>query len=147
MHKPTYKYMYARRLVLSVSVFAFVAILISCGRETKTEFFKRFSKQYSDNNCPSRYVDGITTLDSIVFVDDGDKGVQLVCFSVNVDSLERQRMIEKKDEIMDLNLSVLRNSVVFAKQKEEGVRFKYVYYDSSRKDKIIECEYTAKDYQ
>lgn len=122
--------------------------LFSCGgRESKTDYFKRISQQYTEGNCPSRFPDGITTLDSLVFDDSDDTGTQKLYYTLEVDSAMRQMVIDKREELEKENLNFVRNSVIFAKQKEDGVRFKFVYYDSAKKDKILECIYTKEDYQ
>ena len=140
--------MYARIIVGSVMAVAMLLCVSSCGnRESKAEYFKRVSQQYTESNCPSRFPDGITTLDSLVFDDSDATGTQVLYYTLEVDSAMRQLVLEKKDELTQENLNFVRNSVVFAKQKEQGVRFRFVYHDAAMKDKIIECTYTKEDYQ
>ncbi len=130
-----------------LAVVAATVLLASCGRESKGEYFKRLSRQYTESSCPNHFTDGITTLDSLVFDDSDDEGTQNLYYSLEVDSATRQAILDKKNELTQANLDFVRNSVVFAKQKEEGVRFRFIYYDAEKKDKIIDCTYTKKDYQ
>jgi len=91
--------------------------------------------------------DGITVLDSMVFVDNEETGVWGIYYTVFLDDAQKQELKQKKDELVALNLKFVKNSPIFIRQKEAGVNFVFVYNDAVTKKKIMECRYTEKDYK
>lgn len=91
--------------------------------------------------------DGITVLDSMVFVDNEETGVWGIYYTVFLDDAQKQELKQKKDELVALNLKFVKNSPIFIRQKEAGVNFVFVYNDAVTKKQIMECKYTEKDYK
>ena len=105
------------------------------------------AREYTERNCPSSMGDGITVLDSMVFVDNEETGVWGIYYTVFLDDAQKQELKQKKDELVALNLKFVKNSPIFIRQKEAGVNFVFVYNDAVTKKKIMECKYTEKDYK
>ena len=135
--------MYARVLIL---FFVMLLALTSC-QERKADFFERDAREYTEKNCP-QMLDEYTTLDSVVYVREKDGAGELVqYYTLNLNDEARQALMNKLGELADMNLTTVRNSIVFAKHKEEGVSFTYIYHDAMTGEKIVEYHFTKKDYQ
>lgn len=135
--------MYARKHYILL-LFVLVAFF-SC-QEKKADFFVREAKEYTEKNCPQR-LDALTTLDSMVYVKDDGAGDLVQYYSMTLTDEQRQEMMNKLTELGEMNLSIIRNSVLLAKHKEYGTSFTYIYRDANKGDKIVEYHFTAKDYQ
>lgn len=118
----------------------------SC-QERKADFFERDAREYTEKNCP-QMLDEYTTLDSVVYVKEKDGAGDLVqYYSLNLNEAARQELMNQLGELAEMNLTAVRNSIVFAKHKEEGVSFTYIYHDATTGEKIVEYHFTKKDYQ
>lgn len=106
--------------------------------------FEREAREYTERNCPQK-MDEITTLDSMVFVNKGDGNLRMY-YSLLLDDEQREAFSNVMGELADENLSVVRNSVAFIKQKEAGVTFSYIYVDAVTGDKLVEYNYTRNEY-
>ena len=135
--------MYARiSLLLLVMLLAFT----SC-QEKKADFFERDAREYTEKNCPM-IMDKFTTLDSIVYVrEENGPGDLVQYYTLNLSVEARNELMQKLGELADANLGIIRNSIAFAKHKEEGVSFTYIYHDAMTGEKIVEYHFTKKDYQ
>jgi len=140
--------MYTRELKSRICILLFLSSLLffSC-QERIEERFKREAREYTERNCPSSMGDGITVLDSMVFVDNEETGVWGIYYTVFLDDAQKQELKQKKDDLVALNLKFVKNSPIFIRQKEAGVNFVFVYNDAVTKKKIMECKYTEKDYK
>ena len=135
--------MYARILIL---FFVMLLAFTSC-QERKADFFERDAREYTEKNCP-QMLDEYTTLDSVVYVKEKDGAGDLVqYYSLNLNEAARQELMNQLGKLADMNLTAVRNSIVFAKHKEEGVSFTYIYHDATTGEKIVEYHFTKKDYQ
>ncbi|MBO4430936.1 MAG: hypothetical protein J5790_06315 [Bacteroidaceae bacterium] len=135
--------MYARILIL---FFVMLLAFTSC-QERKADFFERDAREYTEKNCP-QMLDEYTTLDSVVYVKEKDGAGDLVqYYSLNLNEAARQELMNQLGELAEMNLTAVRNSIVFAKHKEEGVSFTYIYHDATTGEKIVEYHFTKKDYQ
>jgi hypothetical protein len=135
--------MYARiSIVLLVVLLAFT----SC-QEKKADFFARDAREYTEKNCPM-IMDEFTTLDSVVYVkEENGPGDLVQYYTLNLSVEARNELMNKLGELADANLTIIRNSIVFTKHKEEGVSFTYIYHDAMTGEKIVEYHFTKKDYQ
>ena len=131
---------------ICILLFLSSLLFFSC-QERVGERFKRGAREYTERNCPSSMGDGITVLDSMVFVDNEETGVWGIYYTVFLDDAQKQELKQKKDELVALNLKFVKNSPIFIRQKEAGVNFVFVYNDAVTKKKIMECKYTEKDYK
>ena len=135
--------MYARILIL---FFVMLLAFTSC-QERKADFFERDAREYTEKNCP-QMLDEYTILDSVVYVREKDGAGDLVqYYSLNLNEEARQELMNQLGKLADMNLTAVRNSIVFAKHKEEGVSFTYIYHDATTGEKIVEYHFTKKDYQ
>lgn len=135
--------MYARISILFlVMLWAFT----SC-QERKADFFEREAREYTEKNCP-QMLDKYTILDSVVYVREKDGPGDLVqYYTLNLNEEARNELMNQLGELAEMNLTAVRNSIVFAKHKEEGVSFTYIYHDATTGEKIVEYHFTKKDYQ
>ena len=135
--------MYARISILFlVMLWAFT----SC-QERKADFFEREAREYTEKNCP-QMLDKYTILDSVVYVREKDGAGDLVqYYTLNLNEEARNELMNQLGELAEMNLTAVRNSIVFAKHKEEGVSFTYIYHDATTGEKIVEYHFTKKDYQ
>ena len=135
--------MYAR---ISILVLVLLVSFTSC-QERKADFFERDAKEYTEKNCPQVF-DKYTTLDSVVYVREKDGAGDLVqYYTLNLNEEARNELMKQLGELAEMNLTAVRNSIVFAKHKEEGVSFTYIYHDATTGEKIVEYHFTKKDYQ
>ena len=134
--------MYARISILFlVMLWAFT----SC-QERKADFFEREAREYTEKNCP-QMLDKYTILDSVVYVREKDGPGDLVqYYTLNLNEEARNELMNQLGELAEMNLTAVRNSIVFAKHKEEGVSFTYIYHDATTGEKIVEYHFTKKDY-
>ena len=118
----------------------------SC-QERKADFFEREAREYTEKNCP-QMLDKYTILDSVVYVREKDGPGDLVqYYTLNLNEEARNELMNQLGELAEMNLTAVRNSIVFAKHKEEGVSFTYIYHDATTGEKIVEYHFTKKDYQ
>ena len=136
--------MYAR-----VSYILLLTILeLSTCQEKRKDRFEREAREYTQTHCPQPYGDGVTTLDSMVFTpNDSTVGDLKLYYSLQLTDEQRTAFMDKLGDIGDENLKVVRNSVLFAKHKDAGVSFTYIYHDAATGDKMVEYHFTPKDYK
>ena len=134
--------MYART---AIPLLAIMLAFFSC-QEKKADFFEREAREYTEKNCPQQ-LDEVTRLDSIVFVKNQGAGDLCLYYTLILDDDARAKVLEKLDEIGDENLRVVRNSVIYAKHKEAGVGFTYIYHDAEQGNVIATYHFTPEDYQ
>ncbi|MBQ6964287.1 MAG: hypothetical protein IJP82_01160 [Bacteroidaceae bacterium] len=138
--------MYARKHYYILFVFAVIA-LASC-QEKRKDRFEREAQEYTQTHCPQPYGDGVTILDSMVFIpNDSTIGDLKLYYSLQLTEDQRKAFMDKLGDIGDENLKVVRNSVLFAKHKEAGVGFTYIYHDAATGDKMVEYHFTPEDYK
>lgn len=136
--------MYAR--VSPILYIPFVSLLFFSCQEKRNDRFEREAKEYTERYCPKQ-LDQLTTLDSMVYVLDADAGNLIQYYTLNLTDEQRVELMDKLGEIGDQNLRIVRNSVLFAKQKEAGVCFSYIYYDAATGNKIAEYHFTPQNYK
>lgn len=137
--------MYARKTYIYI-VGIFLLLFCSC-QEKRADRFEREAREYTEKHCPQRLEDGLTVLDSMVFVKDGGAGTLQLYYSLYLTDEERKQVMDKLGDLGDYNLRIVRNSVLFAKHKEAGVSFTYIYHDANKGDKIAEYHFEKKDYE
>lgn len=137
--------MYARVSYILVAALTTVLFLSSC-QEKRQDRFEREAREYTEQHCPKR-LDPVTTLDSMVFVQEGAAGNLIQYYTLNLTDEQRTEVMNNLGEIGDQNLKVIRNSIVFNKQKEAGVDFTFIYYDATKGDKIVEYHFTKEEYE
>ncbi|MBR1667015.1 MAG: hypothetical protein IJ693_01910 [Bacteroidaceae bacterium] len=136
--------MYARVsyiLLISATIF----LLSSC-QEKKEDFFEREAREYTQSHCPLQ-MDSYTRLDSLVFEKGEEAGTLKSYYTLTLTGEAREELMNRLGELGDMNLKIVRNSVVFSKYKEAGVNFTYIYHDEATGDKIVEYNFTPKDYE
>ncbi|MBR2629977.1 MAG: hypothetical protein Q4F47_08530 [Bacteroidaceae bacterium] len=134
------------KVAVSVSCFMTLFFFASC-RESIHERFEREAREYTEQNCPRSMGDGITMIDSMVYVQNMPNGEWAIHYSVFLDEEQKKELMSKKDELERLNLKFVQNSPIFIKQKEAGIDFAFIYHDALTKKKFLECRYTKKDYE
>lgn len=121
-----------------------VTFLSSC-QEKLNDRFEREAKEYTKKNCPQQ-CDDVTVLDSLVFEQDG-VGCLNVYYSLLLTQEEREQVMNKLGELGDVNLKAVRNSLNYEMYRKAGVNFRYVYIDATIGDKIVEYNFSKKDYE
>lgn len=134
--------MYAR--VSLLLMFLCALFLTSC-QEKLADRFEREAKEYTGKNCPQR-CDDVTTLDSLVYDKDG-VGQLNIYYSLTLSDEERDKVMNQLGELGDMNLKTVRNSVNYEMYRQAGVNFRYVYIDAVKGDKIVEYNFSKKDYE
>ena len=137
--------MYARKTYIYI-VGIFLLLFCSC-QEKRADRFEREAREYTEKHCPQRLEDGLTVLDSMVFVKDDGAGTLQMYYSLYLTDEVRKQVMDKLGELGDHDLRIVRNSVLFAKHKEAGVSFTYIYHDANKGDKIAEYHFEKKDYE
>lgn len=136
--------MYARIKIIAL-FFLFVG-LSSC-QEKLMDKFEREAQEFSKKNCPQRYDDGMTILDSVSFSKDGE-GTFILYYSLDIDEEQKNELVNNHlSELRDMNLGIVKNSVQFNSMKEAGVTFLYKYNDLKTGKNVVELKYEPKDYQ
>ncbi len=135
--------MYTRKIlpILFVCTLAFC----SC-QEKKADYFEREAKEYTEKHCPQQ-LDEFTRIDSIVYVKNDEAGELKLYYTLTLSDEARAEVMNKLSELGEENLRIVRNSVIYAKHKEAGVSFTYIYHDATLGDKIAEYHFTKKDYE
>lgn len=136
--------MYVRVLYI-ISLLSVTAVLLTSCQEKRRARFEREAREYTATYCP-QHLDSWTILDSMVFEQAGAGNLKLY-YSLDLDDTLRQSVMNQLGELGDQDLKVVRNSVLFAKYKEAGTDFTYIYHDARRGDKIAEYYFTKKDYK
>ena len=138
--------MYAR--VSYLFTLSFAVLLLSSCQEKLQDRFVREAREYTEKHCPQSYGDGITTLDSMVFVpNDSTIGDLKIYYSLQLSEELRNAFMDKIGEIGEENLKIVRNSVLFSKHKDAGASFTYIYHDAEKGDKIAEYHITREEYE
>lgn len=141
--------MYARRTIPFLMLCTLLCFT-SC-QEKLADRFEREAKEFTQKNCPQKMEDGMTCLDSMVFVPSADKegecGDLKLYYSLEMSDEAREILMDNLGELCDMNLGIIRNSLHYTKYKEAGASFTYIYYDAIKEDKIVEYHYTKKDYE
>lgn len=120
-------------------------LLVAC-QEKKMDRFEREAKDFTEKNCPQQ-LDAVTTLDSMVFEKDGDEGTLRLYYTLNFTEEERGRFMDVLTDVGEENLSMVKNSLQLVKYKEAGVRFSYIYHDALTGDKLVQYDFSRKDYE
>jgi len=137
--------MYARKNLFILLILSLIA-LTSC-QEKLMDRFEREANEFSKKNCPQRYDDGMTILDSVSFSKEGD-GEFTLYYSLDINEEQKNELIENHlCDLQDINLGIVKNSIQYRKMKEAGVTFTYKYCDLKTGDKVAEMKFEAKDYQ
>lgn len=137
--------MYVRKSLLLLSVVTFS--LFSC-QEKKPDYFEREAREYTEKHCPEQ-MDAFTRLDSLVFEKgtNGEVGTLHSYYTLSLSEEIRKEVMNKLGELGDMNLKIIRNSVILAKHKEAGATFHYIYHDEETGEKIAEYTFAPKDYE
>ena len=143
--------MYARKSIMKTSIsrlfsFSILLLTVASCQEKKEDFFERDAREYTEKNCP-RQMDEITRLDRIVFEKGGEMGTLKQYYTLTLTDDARQELMKKLDELGDMNLKIIRNSVILEKHKRAEVDFDYIYHDEATGDKIAEYHFTPEDYK
>lgn len=125
-------------------IIAVLATLASC-QEKKQERFEREAREFTEKNCPQQ-LDAITTIDSMVYVNEGT-GELRIYYTLQLNDEERELFMDKLTELGENNLKIVRNSVLFVKYKDEGIKFSYIYHDAVTGEKLVEYNFSEEEYK
>ncbi|MBP5523017.1 MAG: hypothetical protein J6X74_02205 [Bacteroidaceae bacterium] len=118
--------------------------LVSC-QEKRLDRFEREALDYTLRNCPHR-LDPITTLDSVVFHNDGTLDY-IYYYTVSLDSQMIETFRKKSDDIAEITLRNVRNNIDLKAVKESGLNIIYLYRDSLTGKTIQTFRFTKEQYQ
>jgi len=130
-----------------MKLFPFVILILflfSC-QEKRLDRFERETAEYTIRNCPNQ-IDPITTLDSLVFHNDGSLNY-MYYYSVNLTEEQKTLFKKQQSEIEDNTLKALRASIDMKAVKEAGLNIVYVYVDADTHKVITKFQFTKEQYQ
>lgn len=120
--------------------------LVSC-QESRLDRIEREAKDYTLRNCPRR-IDVITTLDSVVFRNDGSLDY-IYYYTVSLDSLLLAEFNRHAADIEEKTLHSLRNSIErdVREIRDAGLNIIYIYKDSVTGKPLQTFRFTKEQYQ
>ncbi len=124
-------------LVLSLALFA-------CQESFKSQLEKE-TKALTERDCPRR-LDELTTLDSLVFHDDGSNDYKSY-FTIDFDSSSVVAFRERVGELRSILLQGIRNSIELEQVRKHKLNIVYVYRVKDTGEHLDEICFTAKDYE
>lgn len=124
--------------------FLLLLTFVSC-QEKRLDRFEREALDYTLRNCPHR-LDPITTLDSVVFHNDGTLDY-IYYYTVSLDSQMIETFRKKSDDIAEITLRNVRNNIDLKAVKESGLNIIYLYRDSLTGKTIQTFRFTKEQYQ
>ena len=119
--------------------------MVGCTFEKRLDRFERETLDYTLRNCPHR-LDPITTLDSVVFHNDGTLDY-IYYYTVSLDSQMIETFCKKSDDIAEITLRNVRNNIDLKAVKESGLNIIYLYRDSLTGKTIQTFRFTKEQYQ
>ena len=135
-------YSYNKR-ILTVLLIGML-FMTSC-QEKRLDRFERETKEYTIRNCPKQ-IDEITTLDSLVFRNDGSLNYSYH-YSVKLNEEQRSEFKKKSSDIEESTLKTLRNSIELKAVKEAGLNIECIYVDAQTGKTISKFHFTREQYQ
>ncbi len=128
-------------LLLSLVVFA----LLSC-QESFHSRLEKDTRAKTERDCPQR-LDEVTTLDSIVFHNDGTNDYKLF-FTLDVDSSAVAGFTSiRNTELRATLLQGIRNDIDLTKIREHRMNIVYSFRVRDTGNDLGEVRFTAKDYE
>ncbi len=139
-----------RLLAYLMSALLFMSVMSSC-QEKRLDRIERESREFTLRNCPKQ-MDPITTLDSLVFHNDGS---QLYKYYYHIGLSDDFADIHYRDSILHDQHSVLeekmlkaiRASIELKHIKEVGLTICYIYLDSLTGKEIDKYVFTKEQYK
>lgn len=125
-------------------VFLFLMCLVSC-QEKLLDRFERETEEYTIRNCPKQ-VDQITTLDSLVFRNDGSLNYTYY-YSVQLTDEQRTEFSKHKANLEENTLKAVRNSIDLKAVKEAGLNIGCTYIDANTGKTLCKLRFTKEQYQ
>ena len=136
--------MYAR--IKTIALLLLLVGFTSC-QEKLMDRFEREAQEFSKKNCPQRYDDGMTILDSVTFCKEAE-GTFRLYYTIDVTEEQKQEIISNHlPELREMNLGIIKNSIQYRKMTEAGETFAYEYKDARTGEMVAEFTYKAEDYQ
>jgi len=121
-----------------------VLVLVSC-QENRLDRIEREAREYTVRNCP-KPVDEITTLDSVVFHNDGSQNYTYY-YKVMLTEEQHETFKSIIDDIREKTERGVRNSIELKAMKEAGLNFVYVYRDAATDKAIAKFSVMKEDYE
>jgi len=127
-----------------LTILSMLLLLMAC-QEKKFDRLEREAREYTVRNCP-KVIDQITTLDSIVFHNDGSLDY-IYYYNVTLTDDLREGFESVREGVREQTLKGLRNSIELKMVKEAGLNIVYVYRDAETGKEIMRNSFTQEDYQ
>ncbi len=127
-----------------LTILSMLLLLMAC-QEKKFDRLEREAREYTVRNCP-KVIDQITTLDSIVFHNDGSLDY-IYYYNVTLTDELREGFESVREGVREQTLKGLRNSIELKMVKEAGLNIVYVYRDAETGKEIMRNSFTQEDYQ
>ncbi len=131
------------RQILCLSLF--LMVVCACQEDFATRLEKD-TRGKTERDCPQR-LDEVTTLDSIVFHNDGSADYKLF-FTLDVDSAAAVAFGNiRNGELRSTLLQGVRNDIDLRKIKEHKLNIVYFFRVKDTGNDLGEIRFTAKDYE
>lgn len=119
-------------------------LFLSC-QEKRLDRFEREAKDYTIRNCPKQ-IDPITTLDSLVFRNDGSLNYSYY-YHVTLTEEQLHTFKTQLSDIEEHTLRALRASIDLRPVKEAGLNIEYIYLNAADGQQIAKFHFTKDQYQ
>ena len=118
--------------------------LASC-QEKRLNRFEREAREFTMRNCPKQ-IDPVTTLDSLVFHNDGSLTYSYY-YNVVLTEEQLQNFKSQITDIEERTLRALRANIDLRPIKDAGLIIEYIYLDAADGHQIAKLRYTKDQYQ
>jgi len=125
-------------------ILIYLLIFCSC-QEKRLDRFERETAEFTIRNCPKQ-IDPITTLDSLVFHNDGSLDYKYY-YTVNLTDEQKAEFRKQRTVIEENTLKSLRASIDMKAVKEAGLNVEYIYNDAETHKCITKFHFTKEQYQ
>lgn len=121
------------------------SLLFSSCQEKRFDRFEREAREFTIRNCPKQ-IDSITTLDSLVFHNDGSLTYSYY-YNVVLTDEQLQNFKSQITDIEERTLRALRANIDLRPIKDAGLIIEYIYLDAADGHQIAKLQYTKDQYQ
>lgn len=119
-------------------------LFLSC-QEKRLDRFEREAKEYTIRNCPKQ-IDPVTTLDSLVFHNDGSLNYSYY-YHVALSDEQLHAFKTQLSDIEENTLRALRASIDLRPVKEAELNIEYIYLNADDGQQIAKFHFTKDQYQ
>ena len=123
----------------------FTLLVLTACQESLEDRCAREAKEYKKKNCPAPAGENII-VDSMSF----EKATHTLCYYYSLTGkIDDKNIVEKASPKMQQQLlSAIKNATNMKTYKDQGYSFKYTYYSSIEKNKILYTHtFTKSDYK